>query len=68
MGEVLAAVEEHAGVPRGRQCIIVTGDGTATRRLATRTSAGVASDVGLSMRQGALSRAPEHLGVCETQC
>jgi len=26
VGQVLAAVEEHAGVPRGRQCIIVTGD------------------------------------------
>ena len=25
VGQALAAVEEDAGVPRGRQCIVVTG-------------------------------------------
>ena len=32
VGQALAAVEEGAGVPRSRQCIVVTGETAATHR------------------------------------
>ena len=54
MGEALAAVEEEAGVPRGRQCIIVTGEACAMRpctRLAVDQRAPTHS----------IAREPQHL-------
>jgi len=67
VGEALAAVEEHAGVPRGRQCIVVTGDASETRRLVRPYIHGLlpGSVVGLHYWRGALDHTRQHLAVCK---